>query len=87
MKSRIIAIFLGAWAVTSCGASRDASNLYTLYRSSAVPGDPIVRYHVATFDTSEARPYNKQNCEMVARMWQESGVQVKYWCESGRFHL
>lgn len=87
MKLQIIAMFICACAVAGCGASRDDSSVYTLYRNSAVPGDPITRYHVATFDTSEAPPYNKQNCEMVARLWQESGVQVKYWCESGRFHL
>lgn len=76
-----------ALVIAGCGASRDDANTYTLYRSSAVPGDPISRYHVATFDSSEAPPYNKQNCEIVSRLWLESGVQVKYWCESGRFHL
>jgi hypothetical protein len=74
-------------ALAGCGASRDDSNTWTLYRASAVAGDPISRYHVATFDASEAPPYNKQNCEIVARLWAESGVQVRYWCESGRFHL
>ena len=76
-----------AVVLAGCAASHDDSNTYTLYRSSAVTGDPISRYQVATFDSSEAPPYNKQNCEIVARLWLESGVQVKYWCESGRFHL
>ena len=74
-------------ALGGCSASHDDSNTYTLYRTSAVSGDPTSRYHVATFDASEAPPYNKQNCEIVARLWAESGVQVRYWCESGRFHL
>lgn len=80
-------ILLIACAGAGCGTSRGDSNAWTLYRSSAVPGDPISRYHVATFDSSEAPPYNKQNCEMVVRLWIESGVQVRYWCEAGRFHL
>ena len=76
-----------ALMLAGCSAPRDESNIYTLYRSSAVSRDPISRYLVATFDASEAPPYNKQNCEIVARLWLESGVQIKYWCESGRFHL
>jgi len=80
-------LLMSTLVLAGCGAARDDTNTYTLYRTSAVAGDPISRYHVATFDTSEAPPYNKQNCEIVARLWAESGVQVRYWCESGRFHL
>lgn len=76
-----------ALVATGCARTSDDTNTITLYRSSAVPGDPMSRYHVATFDTSEAPPYNQQNCDMVARMWAESGVKVRYWCEKGRFHL
>ncbi len=77
-----------ALLVSSCaGAGRDDANVYTLYRSSAVAGDPTSRYQVATFDAPDPPPYNKQNCEIVAQLWKESGVQVRYWCERGRFHL
>ncbi|MEO6687997.1 MAG: hypothetical protein ABIS07_08185 [Dokdonella sp.] len=76
-----------ALAATACARTSNDANTVTLYRSSAVPGDPVSRYHVATFDSSEAPPYNQQNCDMVARLWAESGVQVRYWCEKGRFHL
>ncbi len=84
----LIIAALALLAVTGCGgATRDDANVWTLYRASAVSGDPITRYQVATFDAPDPAPYNKQNCEMIATLWKESGAQIRYWCEQGHFHL
>lgn len=86
MKRKLTCIAL--LMLAGCGGiGHDDANTWTLYRGSAVAGDPISRYEVATFDAPDPPPYNKQNCGIVAQLWKESGVQIRYWCEQGRFHL
>lgn len=56
--------------------------VYTLYRTSvAIAG----KVHVATFDASEGEGYNRQNCELAARLFnQQPGIQTRFFCEAGR---
>lgn len=59
------------------------SDVYTLYRDSVVPG--IEKVHVATFDTSEGREYNRGNCMLARDLFQrQPGVKTNFWCEPGR---
>ncbi len=73
--------------VTAAGLVRaDLTEIFTLYRSSAVTGGETWRVHVATFDAVGDADYNMENCDLARRLFQaQSGVTVKYWCERGRF--
>jgi hypothetical protein len=57
--------------------------VYTLYRNSIVV--PLARYHVATFDVDDSdESYNQINCDIAMELFQnQSGVEVRYWCEKG----
>jgi hypothetical protein len=45
-----------------------------------------MRNHVATFDAAEDKDYNRNNCEIARDLFaSQPGVQVRYWCERGRF--
>lgn len=69
--------------LTGCGAITD-SDTYTLYRSSAVLENG--RLHVASFDAADGDKYNSENCQQAQELFQsQSGVKVKFWCETGRF--
>jgi len=62
----------------------DDSHQYTLYRSSAL--DAKMRLHVASFDSADGDAYNSENCQIAAGLFADQpGVQVRYWCEKGRF--
>ncbi|MBY5321493.1 hypothetical protein HFN11_14550 [Rhizobium leguminosarum] len=57
---------------------------YTLYRNSVL--DANMRVHVASFDSSAGDAYNSENCQIAAGLFAaQPGVQVRYWCEKGRF--
>ncbi|KQW22826.1 hypothetical protein ASC80_05655 [Afipia sp. Root123D2] len=62
---------------------------YTLYRNSITIGNirgGAQRIHIASFDTKEGEPYNKENCETAAGLFQrQPGVKVRYWCELGAY--
>ena len=48
--------------------------------------DPNMRIHIATFDASEKEEYNRENCEIAAKLFgTQPGVKTKFWCEKGRF--
>ena len=69
-----------AYAVNMFNETRS----YTLYRSGV--NLPNLRIHVASFDSSDGTDYNKGNCEIASERFQsQPGVEVKYWCEKGRF--
>jgi hypothetical protein len=58
------------------------AEVWSLYRNSIVG---IPKIHVATFDTVEGGTYNRENCLLAARLFQEQGaVQTSFWCEPGR---
>jgi hypothetical protein len=45
-----------------------------------------MRLHVATFDANEQEEYNRENCEVAARLFAaQAGVKTKFFCEKGRF--
>ena len=71
--------------LSGCGYVGDSdANTYTLYRQSAAGGD--ARVHMATFDADEREAYNRDNCDIAARLFMaQPGVSVKYWCEKGRY--
>jgi hypothetical protein len=73
-------------ALTATGASAQSDDeVYTLYRSSVL--DPSMRLHVATFDSTDGKDYNAENCNLAADLFQrQDGVQTRFWCESGRYH-
>ncbi|PDS27987.1 hypothetical protein CO650_28855 [Rhizobium phaseoli] len=67
--------------VASCD---DDGRQYTLYRNSFL--DANMRLHVASFDSADGEAYNSENCRIAAGLFAEQpGVQVRYWCEKGRF--
>ena len=84
-RRRILLLLLSCCcsATVAAGPAPD-EDIYTLYRDSVVPG--VTRVHIATFDTSDGRDYNRENC-MIARdlFLAQDGVAVNYWCEPGRF--
>jgi hypothetical protein len=63
-----------------CRTEAADGTVFRLYRSSAaVRGTAI---HVATFDTAHGAAYNRENCQIAARLFQnQPGVVVTYWCE------
>ena len=79
MKHIVIVLLL---ALTAC--EDNYYNTYTLYRGSKA--DPDLRIHIASFDTADGLAYNRENCEIAARLFQtQPGVTVRYWCEKGRY--
>lgn len=74
----------GAVLLATCSPAADAG-VFTLYRSSPpFGGGDSGRIHVATFDATDGERYNRENCEMAARLFgSQPGVMVRYWCEPG----
>ena len=77
MKYLIIITLL----LTSCSKS----DSYSLYRNSVV--EDGMRIHVASFDVNESqKDYNQINCNIAAELFmKQEGVQVRYWCEKGKY--
>lgn len=74
-----------AVAAVSLSACWPGGGAYTLYRSS--PLDPLMRVHLATFDSADGSAYNQENCILAASLFAaQPGVTVRFWCEQGRFH-
>ena len=70
--------------LATCDNSNPKGVVYTLYRNS--PAFPDMRIHVATFDAAEDKDYNRENCEKARDLFaSQPGVQVRYWCERGKF--
>ncbi|QJS27159.1 hypothetical protein [Rhizobium ruizarguesonis] len=81
MASLRLALCAPLVIVASCN---DDGSQYTLYRSSVL--DAKMRLHVASFDTANGDDYNSENCQIAAGLFaNQPGVQVRYWCEKGRF--
>lgn len=84
MKNLLLTFFVVAVAsltVVGCGSNSDA---FTLYRDS--PLDPNMRIHISTFDSTDGETYNRDNCELAAKLFQsQQGVKSKFWCEKGGF--
>lgn len=80
-KFRNFIVILGAGiALAGCFNRADT---YTLYRTSPFG---VARIHVATFDAIDGEGYNKENCDITAKLFmQQPGVKVTYWCEKGEF--
>ena len=57
---------------------------YTLYRNSVT--DENMRIHIATFNTDDNEAYNRENCDLAAKLFQsQKGVKTKFWCEKGAY--
>lgn len=77
-----VGMALGCLAMPAC--AQEDSAVYTLYRNSVV--DVTMRIHVATFDSADGQEYNAENCFGAADLFErQDGVQVKFWCEQGRY--
>jgi hypothetical protein len=73
-----------AIAAASPALAESDAEILTLYRNSAV--DATMRIHVATFDSSDGKDYNAENCAIAADLFGgQDGVSVRYWCEPGRY--
>ncbi len=80
MKS-LLAVVAATMLLTGCG---QGERIYTLYR--AYFSNPNARTHVATFDASNGREYNSQNCQSTQYLYQQrAGGDAKYWCEFGPY--
>lgn len=76
-----LALCLALVLVAGCN---DDSHQYTLYRSGVL--DAKMRLHVASFDSANGDAYNSENCQIAAGLFADQpSVQVRYWCEKGRF--
>lgn len=71
----------GGIALAACD---DRTSAFTLYRNS--PADAGMRVHIATFDAKDGDAYNRENCELAAKLYRnQPGVTVRFWCEKGRY--
>lgn len=67
------------------GCSFLDDGVYTLYRTSATLSN--ARIHVGTFDAADGDEYNSYNCNTAAGLFaRQPKIQVRYWCEKGKFH-
>lgn len=83
VAASVLAILAAATALFVLDSSSDKS-FYTLYRNSVL--DEGMRLHVATFDSADGEPYNRENCSVVTQLMQsQEGVKTRFWCEKGRF--
>lgn len=87
----------GALLLSACTSevqSNERAPTYTLYRNSDLFTG--LRIHWATFDVNDRRDYNRNNCEMAARvlnanhhaMAEKQGkppADVGFWCEMGTY--
>lgn len=84
-------LFLGG-----CSGGATSAETFTLYRNSGL--DRSIRVHWATFDATESdRNYNRNNCEMAARLLNANvdasaekegkprDPAVGFWCELGTY--
>ena len=80
-RAHYVIVLAYSAVLLGCGGYSDS---FTLYRAS--PMDPLMRIHIATFDTDQGAKYNHENCNTSATLFQlQSGVTVKYWCEKGSY--
>lgn len=78
----LLAISISIALLVGCSLIDDST--FTLYRSSVT--DPLMRVHIATFDTDNKAAYNQGNCDLARDLFQkQDGVKVKFWCEKGRY--
>lgn len=81
---RLWTTLLTAVVTTLPAFAQDDTEVYTLYRNSVT--DVTMRIHVATFDSADGKDYNAENCFGAADLFQrQDGVQVRFWCEPGRY--
>lgn len=81
---RIWMTLMAAMAITFPAVAQDDTNVYTLYRNSVT--EVTMRIHVATFDSADGKDYNAENCFLAADLFErQESVQVKFWCEPGRY--
>ena len=92
MRNNIITLIaisfslMSATAMAGFGFRTSEDDVFTLYRSSAVSGGSIWRVHIATFDASDGKAYNLENCETAKSLFEnQQGVTIRYWCEKGYF--
>jgi hypothetical protein len=85
MKQLMLALMALTFSASVAAASSTPDEqVFTLYRNSVT--DANMRIHVATFDASDGREYNRGNCDQAQELFQhQPGVKTKFWCEKGRF--
>lgn len=75
--SLIVAI---SFALAGCGDGES----FTLYRNSVL--DPNMRLHVASFNAVDGEAYNRENCDIAAKLFQQQdGIKTRFWCEKGSY--
>jgi hypothetical protein len=97
MKARSVLIVATAIYVAACSSeSVERAERFTLYRNSFL--DNSMRVHWGTFDANEKdRNYNRNNCEMAARLLnanldasaraegKDRDPLLGFWCEPGSY--
>lgn len=91
-----VARLISAVTLASCSQLSPYPDRYTLYRNSYV--DSSLRIEFATFAArGEGQNYNRNNCEMAARLLNENldasaktdgkerDAALGFWCEPGEF--
>lgn len=77
MNRRVLLLTLGI-TLSAC----DGGPTYALYRNSVT--DENMRFHVATFDSSDGEAYNRGNCDQAKELFQaQLAIKTKFWCEKG----
>ena len=81
--TKFICIIMFFLIILVSGCSSD-NETFTLYRNSVT--DENMRVHVASFNTTEGKAYNKGNCEQAQQLFQaQPDIKTKFWCEKGSF--
>jgi hypothetical protein len=45
-----------------------------------------MRLRIATFDASEKEQYNRENCDIARKLFQnQPDIKTRFWCEKGRY--
>lgn len=82
-KALLVTTLSGVFWLSGCSVNPNSNEVFTLYRDSKVG---LMRIHVATFDSTDGRDYNEENCQIARDLFQNQPfVTVKYWCEMGRY--
>lgn len=81
---RRIAAAILALTMAGPAMAQTDDEVYTLYRNSVL--DVTMRIHVATFDSTDGKDYNAENCFTAAALFQDQeGIGTRFWCEPGRY--
>ena len=87
MRFMFLALFVLMGASQSISAKTTEENVFTLIRNNHV--NPLIRVHIATFDTANGSVFNARHCQKAQEYFQKAAKELgsveKLWCEKGYF--